>query len=76
MHELSDRCFSLPCKCSPENNSVLTLINQLGNRLEISICGQCLSAPCRCGKGKVYMSKGVSPNSIKSNEKTVKTLLQ
>ena len=75
MHELCDKCFSLPCQCSPENNSVLTLINQLGNRLEITVCGQCSSAPCRCGKGKVYMSKGVSPNSTNSNEKTVKNIV-
>ena len=76
MHELCDKCFSLPCQCSAENNSVLTLVSHLKNRLEIIICGQCSSAPCRHGKGKVYMPKGMSPNSINRNEKTVKTLLQ
>ena len=65
MHELCDKCFSLPCECSHENNSVLTLINHLGNRLEISICGHCSSAPCNCDNGNVYMSKGVSSHSIK-----------
>ena len=37
MHELCDKGFSLPCECSHENNSVFTLINHLGNRLEISV---------------------------------------
>ena len=74
MHDLCDKCFSLPHECSHENNSVLTLINHLGNRLEISICGHCSSAPCNCGNGNVYMSKGVSSHSTNSEEKTVKTI--
>ena len=74
MHELCDKCFSLPCECSHENNSVLTLINHLGNRLEITIGGHCSSAPCNCGKGNVYMCKGLSSNSINNDEKTVKTI--
>ena len=74
MHELCDKCFSLPCDCLHENNSVLTLINHLGNRLEITICGHCSSAPCNCGKGNVYMCKGLSSNSINNDEKTVKTI--
>ena len=74
MHDLCDKCFSLPCECSHENNSVLTLINHLGNRSEISICGHCSSAPCNCGKGNVYMFKGLSSNSINNDEKTEKTI--
>ena len=73
MHDLCDKCFSLPCECSHENNSVLTLINHLGNRLEIRICGHCSSAPCNCGKGNVYMFKGLSSNSINNAAKTSKS---
>ena len=35
MYELCDKCFSLSCEYSPENNSVFTLINQLGNRIKL-----------------------------------------
>ena len=46
----------------------------MGNRLKISICGHCSSAPCNCSNRNVYMSKGVSSHSINSDEKTVKTI--